>query len=61
MLETARGAGKVTYYNEYTDDITSDYYDVQTRLETYQTQYEKVTALLKNAKRWRTCFKSSRI
>lgn len=46
VLETARGAGKVTYYNEYTDDITSDYYDVQTRLETYQTQYEKVTALL---------------
>ena len=46
VLSTAKGSGKVTYYNEYTDDITSDYYDVQTRLETYQTQYETVTALL---------------
>jgi len=46
VLNLSRGIGKVTYYNEYTDDITSDYYDIQTRLETYQAQYDKVTTLL---------------
>lgn len=46
VLNLSRGIGKVTYYNEYTDDITSDYYDIQTRLETYQAQYDKVTSLL---------------
>ncbi len=42
-------AGTVTSYRDYSDDITDSYYDVATRLSSYEAQYDAIEKLLKKA------------
>ncbi len=41
--------GNVTYQNSSADNITSQYYDTQSRLEAYNIEYDRLTEMLKKA------------
>lgn len=49
FMEDARGLAEVTYEDLGTDDITYEYFDTQSRLEIYQTQYDRLLKLLREA------------
>ncbi len=49
FLADARGLATVTNENTYSDDITSSYFDTETRLKVYQTQRERILELLAKA------------
>lgn len=49
FLADARGIATVTYENSGGEDITSSYYDTESRLEIYETQRERILALLAKA------------
>lgn len=49
FLQNEGLAGTVTSYRDYSDDITDSYYDVATRLASYQAQYDAIEKLLKKA------------
>lgn len=49
FLEAAKGMATVTYESTGTEDITASYFDTESRLEIYQTQRERVLALLEEA------------
>ena len=44
-----KGIGTLEGYSEYSDDITSQYYDTVARLESYQLQYKTIEGLLAQA------------
>lgn len=50
FLSGLQGAGNVYSLNEYTDDITTQYVDVQARLDSLQNQKERLEELAKEAK-----------
>ncbi len=49
FMESLGDIGSVTNSNEYVDDITSSYVDVQTRLKTLNTKLDRLIELEKNA------------
>lgn len=49
FLSGLQGAGNVYSLNEYTDDITTQYVDVQARLDSLQNQKERLEELAKEA------------
>ncbi len=49
FLADARGIATVTYENSSGEDITSSYYDTESRLQIYETQRERILALLAKA------------
>ncbi|MBQ2816586.1 MAG: DUF4349 domain-containing protein [Clostridia bacterium] len=49
VVDIIKECGTLQNYYEYSDDITSQYYDTQTRLDAYHKQYEKIEALLDKA------------
>ncbi len=49
FLEIAGTAGKVTNKSEYTDDVTSQYVDIEARLNSLTTQEKRLLELLEKA------------
>ena len=49
FMDSVGQIGSVTSSNEYVDDITSDYVDVQARLRTLNTKLQRLEELEKNA------------
>lgn len=49
FLADARGLATVTYENTSGDDITSQYYDTESRLKVYTTQRDRMMTLLESA------------
>ncbi len=49
FLAEARGVATVTYENSGGEDITSSYFDTESRLKIYQAQRDRITALLAKA------------
>ncbi len=49
FLAEARGVATVTYENSGGEDITSSYFDTDSRLKIYQAQRDRITALLAKA------------
>ena len=49
FLAEARGVATVTYENSGGEDITSAYFDTESRLKIYETQRDRIMALLEKA------------
>lgn len=49
FLAEARGVATVTYENSSGEDITSSYFDTESRLKIYETQRERIMGLLEKA------------
>lgn len=49
FLAEARGVATVTYENSGGEDITSSYFDTESRLKIYQTQRDRIMGLLEKA------------
>lgn len=49
FLETLAGIGTVQSKNQYTEDVTTDYYDNESRIEFYEAHYEKLMEYLEKA------------
>ena len=46
MMDTLPTLGNVPYTNTYTENVTSQYYDVQARLKAYQAQEERLIEMM---------------
>ena len=42
FISSLKGSGNVTNYSYRTEDVTSDYYDIETRLTTLEAEHDKV-------------------
>ena len=49
MMSELSSLGNIPYSHVYTENVTSQYYDTQARLETYQAQEKRLTELLDKA------------
>lgn len=49
MMSELSSLGNIPYSHVYTENVTSQYYDTQARLETYQAQEKRLTELLEKA------------
>ena len=49
MMNDLSSLGNIPYSHVYTENVTSQYYDTQARLETYQAQEKRLTELLDKA------------
>ena len=49
FISGARGIGTVSSYNESSDDVSANYHDIRTRLETQQAKLERLTQLMERA------------
>lgn len=49
FLKDSDGVGIVQYANVYEEDVTDRYYDTDRRLKAYQTQYDRILAMIEKA------------
>jgi len=49
FLQSTGNLCEVTYKNISTDDVTTQYFDTQSRLKVYQTQYDRIIELIAKA------------